>query len=98
MGVLALTQSPTVTEVAETNLVVRPAPLHTALAPLRKGMLALAVIVMVGLPAWSGLGESAAIVGPGPSGLTYTTAEILEFAVDVALTRTPFAGSFEGAV
>jgi hypothetical protein len=44
------------------------------------------------------LGDKAVRVGPEASGLTYTTAEIFLFAVEVALTRTEFLGRVEGAV
>jgi hypothetical protein len=65
---------------------------------LRNGALALAVMVIVVLPAGSGLGDIAVMVGPGPSGLTYTIAEIPGLALEVALMRTDVLGSFEGAM
>jgi hypothetical protein len=87
-----------VIEVAEMNFVEAPAPLQFAVAPLTKGAAALAVNVIVSVPTGSGFGERAVSVGPGPSGLTYTTVDIFGFAVDVALIKTEFFGSVSGAV
>jgi hypothetical protein len=52
------------------NLADAAAPLQTAVAPFTNGAAALALIVIVSVPAGSGFGDSAVMMGPGPSGLT----------------------------